>query len=544
MKRIITLLSLFLVIITNSTYADSSIIEELDGLSKTLFKDIEFLEGHVVDVKEDQIYINLGDKENLFIGQRFKVVREGELLKDPITQMILGKLEREIGELEVSQVKEGFSIAKASRVDSKVRIERGDKIVLKDRLKRTGFILFNSSEGFDLLSERIQNYFNDYLDSDDRFEVVGSKRIDKVLERIGIKENIDPGQITFLMGELNLDLLLLVDISEGKNSIFVYSQLYSRKNKNPNKEEIITLPKDDKLLQYYKSKERIEEFSLLYKSDLLEIISQSIAVGNIDDDKDVEIILNTKDSLKVFNYKDEELVESNLVDTYQLTEYDDYELLVGDNDQDGVAELFAENFNYLFKFNWTKKGYKAKAFENLYRNRPKGLVKLKEKDYLITRDYRNQLRFNLWEEGSYKTDFKLDIKANEGYRVAIGNIDDDKEVEMIVTAYDGKGKNRMKVYDLDGNFEYTFPGKYGANIGIFRDKKEILFHTTIAKENQLLSFMWDGEEYGSKWKSESFAGEIKDFVIDDINNDGKEELLVLVSEENQSRIYIYQRNLE
>lgn len=542
------LLTLFLVVISNSIYADNSsgLIEELDQLSETLFKDIEPVEGYVVDIKGKQIYINLDNKDNLFIGQRFKVIREDELLKDPITQMILGRLEREIGELEVSQVKEGFSITKLSRADSKVKIERGDKIVPKESYKQVGVLSFNDSKEFSLLTERIKSYFNDYLDHDNRFKVIDSKRIDQVLERMGIKENLSQEQIAFLIRELKLDLLLLVDISEGKNSIFVYSKLYSQKNKNTSSEEVITLSKDDKFLQYYKSKESTEEFTLLYKSDLLDIISESIGVGDIDGNKDIEIILNNKDSIQTFNYKDKELIEGELIDAYQLTEYDDYELVVGDNDQDGFAEIFAENFNYSFKFNWTEKGYEAKALENLYRNRPKTLAKLNGKDYLITRDYRNRLRFNLWEDASssYKTDFELEIKANEGYRLAFEDMDDDREVEMIVSAYDGKGNNRMKVYDLDGNFEYTFPDKYGASIGIFKDKKELIFHTTIEEESRLVSFLWDGEEYSSKWKSESFVGEIRDLAVADINGDDQEELLVLASEEKQSRIYIYQRNLE
>jgi len=529
---------------TGVSSANSSIIERLDNLSEVLFKDNDPVEGYVVDIKDKQVYINLGDKDNLFIGQNFKVFREGKLLKDPITQMILGKFKREIGEIKVSQVEEEFSIAKVSRLDSKAKIERGDKIVLKERIKKIGVLTFNDSKGFDLLADRIKDYFNNYLDHDNRFEVVDSKRIDKVLEGLGIKGDIKQNQINFMMRELNLALLLFVDISEGKNSIFIYSKLYSQQNKNTNQEEIITLAKDNKFLEYYKSKESNKEFSLLYKSDLLDIRSQSIAVGDINTDDDIEIILNTKDSLNIFNYRDGELIEGDVIDAYQLTEYDDYELVVGDNDHDGVAEIFAENFNYLFKFNWSQKDYKVKAFDNLYRNRPKALVKLKGRDYLITRDYRNRLRFNFWEAGSYKTDFELNLESNEGYRLAIGDIDDDTETEMIVTAYDGKGKNRMKVYDLDGNFEYSFPNKYGANLGIFKDKEEIIFQTTTDGENQLVSFLWNGKEYISKWKSDNFTGEIKDLVIDDINNDGQQELLVLVSEDNQSRIYIYQRNLE
>ena len=78
-------------------------------------------------VKADaaQIYTNLGE-DAVAVGDRLQVLRKGEELIDPETGISLGGSSTALGEIEVSQVQEKFSIAKPVSLSGTP--ERGDKV--------------------------------------------------------------------------------------------------------------------------------------------------------------------------------------------------------------------------------------------------------------------------------------------------------------------------------------------------------------------------------------------------------------------------------
>ncbi|MDH3363092.1 MAG: hypothetical protein OEM45_05250 [Gammaproteobacteria bacterium] len=82
-------------------------------------------EGSVVKADGAQIYINLG-ADAVAVGDRLQVLKKGEELIDPETGISLGGSTTSIGEIEVSQVQEKFSIA--SSVSLSGTPDRGDKV--------------------------------------------------------------------------------------------------------------------------------------------------------------------------------------------------------------------------------------------------------------------------------------------------------------------------------------------------------------------------------------------------------------------------------
>ncbi len=68
-------------------------------------------EGSVVKADSSQIYTNLG-QDAVAVGDRLRVLKKGEELIDPETGISLGGTTTVIGEIEVSQVQEKFSIAR------------------------------------------------------------------------------------------------------------------------------------------------------------------------------------------------------------------------------------------------------------------------------------------------------------------------------------------------------------------------------------------------------------------------------------------------
>ncbi len=83
-------------------------------------------EGSVVQANGAQIYVNLG-QDTVGVGERLQVMRIGEELIDPETGISLGGSMTSLGEIEVAQVQEKFSIARPVSLNGTP--ERGDRVV-------------------------------------------------------------------------------------------------------------------------------------------------------------------------------------------------------------------------------------------------------------------------------------------------------------------------------------------------------------------------------------------------------------------------------
>lgn len=83
-------------------------------------------EGSIVKADAMQIYTNLG-QDSVAVGDRLQVLKKGEELIDPETGISLGGSTTAIGEIEVNQVQEKFSIARPVSLNGTP--ERGDKVV-------------------------------------------------------------------------------------------------------------------------------------------------------------------------------------------------------------------------------------------------------------------------------------------------------------------------------------------------------------------------------------------------------------------------------
>lgn len=83
-------------------------------------------EGSIVKADAAQIYTNLG-QDAVTVGERLQVLKKGEELIDPDTGISLGGSTTPIGEIEVSQVQEKFSIARPLSLSGTP--DRGDKVV-------------------------------------------------------------------------------------------------------------------------------------------------------------------------------------------------------------------------------------------------------------------------------------------------------------------------------------------------------------------------------------------------------------------------------
>ena len=101
------------------------------GINQAVFELIKQVgakpaEGSIVKADAAQIYTNLGS-DSVAVGDRLQVLQKGEELIDPETGISLGGSTTSLGEIEVSQVQEKFSIARP--VSLSTTPARGDKVM-------------------------------------------------------------------------------------------------------------------------------------------------------------------------------------------------------------------------------------------------------------------------------------------------------------------------------------------------------------------------------------------------------------------------------
>lgn len=91
------------------------------------------VEGVVVQVDGEHLYMDLTKKKGVLLGQEFSVFRKGEEFRHPFNGKVLGRYEEILGYAQVQRVEEGFSEALFVPVEGKdkpkpedgVRITRG-----------------------------------------------------------------------------------------------------------------------------------------------------------------------------------------------------------------------------------------------------------------------------------------------------------------------------------------------------------------------------------------------------------------------------------
>jgi hypothetical protein len=83
------------------------------------------LEGSIIRVSLNEIFMDLGSVDGVKLGQKFDVIRSGEVITD-LEGRVIGATQENIGEVIVSKVQDRFSVA--SVAGKKVELRKGDLV--------------------------------------------------------------------------------------------------------------------------------------------------------------------------------------------------------------------------------------------------------------------------------------------------------------------------------------------------------------------------------------------------------------------------------
>ncbi len=110
--------------------ASTEVVDKVvDNIAAMIYNDLPLVQGYVVKIDENTLYIDMGLSQGVRKGTKCVVFREGEPIKHPVTGEILGKKVTKLGELVVIQSQTRMSEGKTVETDEGLKV--GDKVVVK-----------------------------------------------------------------------------------------------------------------------------------------------------------------------------------------------------------------------------------------------------------------------------------------------------------------------------------------------------------------------------------------------------------------------------
>jgi hypothetical protein len=140
------------------------------------------VEGEVVAVEGDVIYLDLTEKQGAQVGQEFTVFRKGEVFRHPTTHQPLGRFEERLGYAQVRRVYPQFSEARYIPLDGNPRARPTDGVrITRGRIKvAIAPVLDLTQSGADL--RRVSYLMGSALERSKRFQVADPLAVSTLLE--------------------------------------------------------------------------------------------------------------------------------------------------------------------------------------------------------------------------------------------------------------------------------------------------------------------------------------------------------------------------
>lgn len=406
-----------------TAHAEESPLDSMIDETLTYFTPMT---GKITQIEDKKAILNLGTKDSVKPGMRFRIVREVAPFKHPVTKEILGNLESTVGIAEIKEVRTDSSTAHIIRGDASL----GDRVRISAMSVK---MLFCQTSDIDWY---IADSYYRKLKETGRFEIIDTSietedRTEIIKEAKRLKADI---AILLTAKTTNSKTLL-------SHKIFWVSDGALLHEMNEKIESTYTkeLKFGEEFFTHYRE-EAILKFNLSFNSKI-------ITTGDVNGDGDHEIIISTDNKVKIYTLGvDLRPTQGGLHikgagnDNYLWIDSIDY-------NGNGIDEIIITSM----------RGKKIKSF--IYELSGTEFILLYEDDVfmrkignkLIAQDYSPLLGFYgsvfhiLWE-GEYKHGNKLKLPKNV-------NIYDfvfikDPQAGTLILAYDEDGV--LNLYDSKG----------------------------------------------------------------------------------------------
>ena len=149
------------------------------------------LQGEVVEVQGEELYLSLGARDQVFEGMQLNVFREGKELTSPSTGEVLGRLEEDLGTVTVTQVAETYAVAARTDAAGSATVQAGDKVRITAGRLSLVLLPVTGQTGRAMPLAALTDAVQRGLDATGRFYVVPRARLTMWL----LERDLSPGDV-------------------------------------------------------------------------------------------------------------------------------------------------------------------------------------------------------------------------------------------------------------------------------------------------------------------------------------------------------------
>jgi hypothetical protein len=145
------------------------------------------VEGDVVKVEGNQVFVTLGASDNMREGMELSIFRKGDEFKHPLTGAVLGRFEDDLGVAIISKVSEGYSSGKVRLAKPNVNVKAGDRVRITKGKIPLAVLPIKGEVPQWASREEIVERFRFALEQTGRFQVTAADNVRVYLAEKGIQ---------------------------------------------------------------------------------------------------------------------------------------------------------------------------------------------------------------------------------------------------------------------------------------------------------------------------------------------------------------------
>ncbi len=224
MKKFLYILIIFVLFFNlGNVFAQENILSQ--KVSELAAKLAFAVEGYVVGVSDETVYINLGQESGIVEGIKFEVVRLDKDHPFKMGDKIIGYPETEVGQIEITRVRKEMSLAKITK--KVMAIQEGDKVYQEiKKVTRIAITEFTYGDEFNDFTRNLQDILYTNL-IQKGMTVVEREKINQVLEELGksFSGMIDFSTAAEIGKMLGVEAIVVGTVADMGNSVDLRARL-------------------------------------------------------------------------------------------------------------------------------------------------------------------------------------------------------------------------------------------------------------------------------------------------------------------------------
>ena len=222
-KLLFILIVLVLIFSLGNVFAQENILSQ--KVSELADKLAFAVEGYVVGVSGETVYINLGQESGIVEGIKFEVVRLDKDRPFKMDDKIIGYPETEVGQIEITKVRKEMSLAKTT--NKVMDLQEGDKIYQEmKKVTRIAITEFTYGDEFNDFTRNVQDIL--YTNLIQRgMKVIEREKMEQILEELGksFSGMLDSSTAAEIGKMLGVEAIVVGTVADMGNSVDLRARL-------------------------------------------------------------------------------------------------------------------------------------------------------------------------------------------------------------------------------------------------------------------------------------------------------------------------------